>query len=54
MDCEQLDGNVSASVPLVRNDIDCAEPLRLIATTYITGLMAVPNGTTFVFHYIYP
>jgi hypothetical protein len=32
VDCEQLDGNVSASVPLVRYDINCAEPLRLIAT----------------------
>jgi len=33
VDCEQLDGNVSASVPVVRFDISCAEPLRLIATT---------------------
>jgi len=33
VDCEQLDGNVSASVPVVRFDINCAESLRFIATT---------------------
>jgi len=33
VECEQLDGNVSASVPVVRYDINCGETLRLIATT---------------------
>jgi hypothetical protein len=33
MNCEPLDGNVSASVPVVRFDSKCDELLKLIATT---------------------
>jgi len=35
VDCELQDGSVSASVPVVIFDINCAEPLRHFATTFV-------------------